>query len=134
MDLFRRFQESEEDNRRLSAENDSSAQSLSLLRQSIETQSAEYYKEVQLLRLSQEKKREALAQNISLSSGGCRNCPVLLQKIIELQNEVAEFGAKLNALSIESGSLRSSMTAKNERGCSEDLNSIVRSVLPFVVI
>ena len=110
-DLSCRFQKSEENNRRLSAENSSCAQSLSSLRQTLETQSAEYYKEVHLLRLSQEKEREALAQTISLSSGGCRNCPVLLQKIAELQNEIAELGGRLNALSIESESLRASMNS-----------------------
>ena len=52
VDLFRRFQKAEEDNRKLSAANFSSAQTLSMSRQSMEAPSVEYYREVETLRLS----------------------------------------------------------------------------------
>ena len=63
--------------------------SLSALRGDLERQLAEYFQKIELLMLSHEREKEALLQAVASSSGGCQNCPILLQKIAELNADIA---------------------------------------------
>ena len=105
---MRRFQNTDSDNRRLSTEGSLSAQSLFALRQSLEEKSAAYYKEVETLKLSFEREKDLLVQAVSATSRGCPHCPVLVQRIAELQNSITDLSGKMNFLVMELESLRAS--------------------------
>ena len=89
-------------------ENSQNAQSLTALRLSFEEKSAAHFREYELLKLSHEKEKELLVQAVSAKSGGCPNCPLLLQKITELQNIIAgisgQIGTRFVAIGCEPSS------------------------------
>ena len=105
--MLSKLQRSNTENQRLAFENTKIDQSLTALQRSLEEKSAEHYRECELLKLSHQKEKEKLVQVVSASSGSCPNCPVLLQKITELQNVIAGLMSQVNALKVDLESLRS---------------------------
>ena len=82
------------------------SQSIAELRRNLEQQSAEYFKQVELLKLSHQREMGTMAQAVASSSGGCHNCPILLKKIDELNAELVGLRTHIMSLSREAESHR----------------------------
>ena len=108
-ELLRRCQVSENENKRLSQEGSSRMQDLVTLRQTLEAQSAEYFRQVETLRMSLERDKELLVQAVSSTSASCPNCPMLIKRIAELQSYITHLSGKANALGVEVERLKSSL-------------------------